>query len=142
MIKSFTGEFRFLSNFHVDPILYKNLSFKTNEHAYQWEKVTDKGVKNLIHYAASPDFAKELGNDINGVIRPDWEQVKLSVMEDLIRIKFSLPHLTYMLVATGDQELIEGNTWGDTFWGVCKGKGQNNLGKLLMKIRKEIKVWY
>jgi predicted NAD-dependent protein-ADP-ribosyltransferase YbiA (DUF1768 family) len=43
-----------------------------------------------------------------------------------------------MLKATGDEELVEGNWWNDTFWGVCNGVGENNLGKLLMKIRAEL----
>ena len=39
------------------------------------------------------------------------------------------------LKATGDGQIVEGNTWGDTFWGVCGGRGQNWLGRLLMERR-------
>jgi len=60
-------------------------------------------------------------------------------MTDLVRQKFSNPQLAKQLLDTKDFELIEGNTWGDTFWGVCSGKGQNNLGKILMQIRNELK---
>lgn len=42
------------------------------------------------------------------------------------------------LLATGGVELIEGNDWGDAFWGVCGGYGQNWLGVLLMLVRSEL----
>ena len=65
-------------------------------------------------------------------------------MEDCLRAKFAIPELKEMLLATGDEELIEGTWWHDQFWVVCyfdqhKGEGQNHLGKLLMKIREELK---
>jgi len=61
-------------------------------------------------------------------------------MEELLFIKFGgkEPLLTRALIATGDTELIEGNDWEDTFWGVCNGMGENNLGKLLMKVRQSL----
>ena len=46
------------------------------------------------------------------------------------------------LINTGDAILIEGNTWGDTYWGVCDGVGENRLGKLLMEVREECKKRY
>lgn len=61
-------------------------------------------------------------------------------MKDLIWQKFSFNNeLSMKLLATGDQPIIEGNTWGDTFWGVCKGVGYNNLGKLIMERRAELR---
>ena len=42
------------------------------------------------------------------------------------------------LLATGKATLVEGNSWGDTFWGVCRGKGKNMLGKILMRVRKRL----
>ncbi len=59
-------------------------------------------------------------------------------MAGLLVQKFQHPELAALLRATDDAELIEGNTWGDTFWGVCKGKGANNLGRMLMEIRSTI----
>ncbi len=61
-------------------------------------------------------------------------------MLDLLRIKFTIPTLRERLLATGDQTLIEGNTWGDTYWGVCRGVGLNNLGTLLMQVREECRA--
>ena len=53
--------------------------------------------------------------------------------------KFSDPYLREMLLDTGDEELIEGNWWGDQYWGVCNGVGKNRLGNILMLIRKNIR---
>jgi predicted NAD-dependent protein-ADP-ribosyltransferase YbiA (DUF1768 family) len=67
-------------------------------------------------------------------IRSDWDEVKVEVMRALVRIKFSTdlqPHL----LSTGEAELVEGNWWGDQFWGVCDGKGENWLGRILMETR-------
>ena len=73
-------------------------------------------------------------------LREDWETVKIDVMRDVLKSKFSLnSELREKLIATGDVELIEGNHWNDRFWGVCRGKGQNHLGKLLMELRKILK---
>lgn len=66
------------------------------------------------------------------------EDIKLQVMEKALRLKFQNPELRKKLIATGDKELVEGNPWGDRYWGVCNGSGKNKLGKLLMKIRKEL----
>jgi hypothetical protein len=59
-------------------------------------------------------------------------------MTEIIRLKFQNPGLKAKLLATGNQELIEGNTWGDCYWGVCEGNGQNHLGKILMQVREEL----
>ena len=47
--------------------------------------------------------------------------------------------LTELLLSTEDSSLVEGNDWNDKFWGVCQGKGLNHLGRILMKVRKEVK---
>ena len=90
-----------------------------------------------IANAKTPGEAKKLARKLP--IRPDWEEVKDQIMLDLVRIKFSKSGLKKALLATGDAELIEGNTWNDTYWGVCKGVGQNKLGKILMQVRKELR---
>jgi len=65
-------------------------------------------------------------------------------MLDMLRQKFTRQtELGQLLMATGDAELIEGNTWNDRFWGaVLKDEhwiGQNHLGRLLMQVRAELK---
>jgi N-glycosidase YbiA len=73
-------------------------------------------------------------------LRSDWEVVKVGIMEQCLRSKFAGSELRSLLLSTGDAELVEGNTWNDRFWGVCRGKGQNHLGKLLMRIRSELRA--
>jgi len=67
--------------------------------------------------------------------RYDWDEVRVDIMHSILISKFSDIHLMDKLVATGNAELIEKNSWGDVFWGVCKGVGENRLGKLLMGLR-------
>lgn len=146
MIDRFDGtEFGFLSNFFPSTIKYNGFTYKTVEHAFQAAKTLDSKEQKKIREAPSPGKAKRLGRKVT--LRKDWESIKFKVMEDCLRLKFSIPELRKRLLETGDEELIEGTTgWCDNVWGVCscdkcKGSGkvgQNNLGKLLMKIRKEI----
>lgn len=133
MIDRFQGQYRFLSNFWEHPIPYEGLEYRTSEHAYQAAKTTDLFERTCIQQAHTPGQAKRLGRRIT--IRPDWDAIKLDVMEEILNIKFADPKLKAMLLATGDQELIEGNTWNDTYWGICNGAGHNHLGRILMKIR-------
>ena len=81
--------------------------------------------------------AKQTGRTLS--LRPDWETIKLGVMEQLLRQKFTThAALQDQLKSTRPHSLVEDNTWGDTFWGVCKGQGANHLGRLLMSIRDEL----
>lgn len=138
IIDSFSGFYHFLSNFYICEIEYKGLTFSSVEAAFQAEKCLNEEDKRKFT-ALSPFEAKRLGRRIK--MRSDWDypiNYRLQVMEDLLRIKFSEPYLQKELLATGDAELIECNTWNDCYWGVCKGRGENHLGKLLMKIRNEV----
>lgn len=78
--------------------------------------------------------AKRAGRKL--MMRDHWEDVRLDIMRRALELKFTIPDLKAMLLDTGDEELIEGNTWGDIYWGVCRGEGENNLGKLLMDVRR------
>lgn len=138
----FRDEYSFLSNFarFDTAMLYDGIAFSTNEHFYQAMKFKDKSVRRKIAEHPSKGLKKYCAQF---TIRDDWENIKLDVMEYGLRFKFSdyNPTLKLALLATEDVDLIEYNYWGDKFWGVCsKTKvGENNLGKLLMKIRGEIK---
>lgn len=136
MINSFDKEYYFLSNFYPSKITFEGIEYKTVEHAFQAAKTTDNFERYTIAMMPTPGRAKQMGRSIS--LRPDWEEVKEGVMETCLREKFAIPELREKLLATGDEELIEGNTWNDRFWGVCNGEGKNKLGKLLMKIRKEL----
>lgn len=139
MIDSFDGAYGFLSNFHPTEVRFEGASYASVEHAYQAAKTKDKSVRQTIAEATTPGIAKRMGNKIP--LRMDWSEVRVGVMRKLIHQKFSgkHPRLQKALLETGNEELVEGNWWNDTFWGVCAGKGENNLGKLLMERRAELR---
>lgn len=137
VIDSFNGRYRFLSNFHPVKVIYDNIEYSSVEHAYQAAKTLNPSMRRKIRETEAPKKAKELGRKAE--LRSDWERIKLSIMEELLKQKFSNPDLKRALLNTGEKTLIEGNWWGDVFYGVCNGKGENHLGKLLMKIRTELR---
>ena len=137
MIDRFDGEYAFLSNYSASPFRIDYVLFPTMEHYFQANKADNQNDYLHIAYAPTPVEAKRLGRKIQ--LRSDWEEIKDKVMLTGLRKKFANPELRNLLLATGDEELIEGNYWGDTYWGVCNGVGQNKLGKLLMQVREEIK---
>ncbi len=136
-ISSFSGEHGFLSNYWFSPVRWDGGVYRTSEHAFQAAKSLDPEVRAFIRGQSTPGDAKREGRRIS--LRPDWEQVKLGVMYEIVLAKFSQdPGLTAKLLLTGDAELVEGNTWGDRFWGQVGGVGENHLGKILMRVRKEL----
>lgn len=139
VIDVFRGEYYFLSNFYETPVTYNGLTYKNTEAAFQAQKcMTDEERIRFTGY--DPATAKNAGRRV--ALRPDWEEVKVSLMEEIVRAKFTQNEdLREKLLATKDAILKEGNTWDDLFWGVSikTGKGKNNLGKILMKIREELK---
>jgi hypothetical protein len=139
-INCFAGDYEFLSNFHASPLEYEGEVYPTVEHAFQAAKSLDVAERARIRAAETPGKAKRLGRKVK--LREDWENVKVDIMDDLLCLKFSDPILRDKLNDTGDAELIEGNNWGDTFWGMDskKWEGQNILGKLLMRVRNNIRI--
>lgn len=135
-IDSFTGKHTFLSNFHHEEIVWEGVSYPTLEHAYQASKTLIMEEREPIRLAKMPGEAKRIGRTVT--MREGWSGLRLVVMEELLRLKFGDPTLGARLLGTGDAKLVEGNSWGDQFWGVCRGRGQSRLGLLLMKIREEL----
>jgi len=136
-ITRFTGSFGFLSNFWRCPICFEGQTYPSVEHAFQAAKTYDLREREIIKKARTPGEAKRLGRKVH--LRPFWEErVRVRIMRELLSIKFQDPVYAKMLKATDNAELIEGNIWGDTYWGVCNGKGENHLGKLLMEIRSRL----
>ena len=141
VINCFEREYAFLSNFYPSPITYEGIKYPTVEAAFQAAKTPDMHMKTAIATVEHPGQAKRMGRKV--VLREDWEEIKDQVMEDCLKLKFSDPVLREKLLATGDEELEEGNWWHDNYWGSCYCSrcgdvGKNKLGYLLMKIRKEI----
>lgn len=138
-ITRFRGRYRFLSNFsYCDLVMNNGMKFKTAEHAYQSFKTKDPSEFQQIKEADTPGQAKRLGRHVN--LKDNWEDIRVSVMRDVIAAKFEEgSSLADYLLDTGDEELIEGNNWGDKFWGQVDGIGLNFLGKLLMERRVMLK---
>ena len=137
-IDCFDGEYAFLSNFYEAPFEKGGIVYPTNEHFFQAMKTLDPKERKAIAEASTPGVAKRMGRKVK--LRPDWDQVRLQIMKEGLTLKFVChKDLAEKLVATGDTYLEEGNWWNDTFWGVCENKGENNLGILLMEIRKTLK---
>ena len=140
MVSQFKGNFAFLSNFqHLSfPIIDGNIGYYSVEHYYVAMKTLDEETR--LKVSTHPfEGLKAFGRTIE--LRPDWEDIKLDVMEWGLRQKFKNNYmLRRKLIKTGDEYLQEGNFWKDKYWGVClrTGNGKNHLGKLLMKIRGEL----
>ena len=138
VIDSFSGPYHFLSNFSAAEVWLDGESYPSTEHAYQAAKTTDRGWRRMVQLAPTPNAAKRIGR--KAPMRQGFDDIKVEVMFQLVRQKFRQhADLSEKLLATGDAELIEGNWWGDTFWGVCRGEGENNLGKVLMRVRAELR---
>ena len=128
----------FMSNFYRSTFTLYGRKWSTVEHAYQAQKCVDDKEYNEIHEAKTPRIARNLGQEVK--MRKDWDSSKASVMEECVRAKFTQDEfLKKELLDTGNQELIEDSPV-DWYWGCgSDGKGQNMLGQVLMKIRKELK---
>lgn len=138
-IKQFRGMYYFLSNFYKCNITYDGITYPSTEAAFQAQKTLDNDEKQKFT-TMEPLDAKRAGKTVK--LRPDWEHIKLNIMHDICKIKFSEPELMKKLLDTGDATLVEGNNWNDTYWGVNNngdGYGENYLGIILMQVRDELK---
>jgi ribA/ribD-fused uncharacterized protein len=137
-IDRFAGEYRFLSNFFRSPVTdERGVKHPTVEHAYQATKATTDQDRNRIAAAKHPSKAKRIGGTL--AVDAAWPARKDEVMRRLLVQKFAPgSDLAVKLLATGTAELIEGNVWGDTYWGAVDGVGENRLGRMLMDIRREL----
>ena len=143
-IDDFRGDYYFLSNFAPAQVTLDGMKFPTVEHAYQAAKTQNPQERERILGASTPDLARKMGRKLNQ--RPDWPEMKVKIMQDLVWQKFdSRPDLAKLLLATGDSELVEENTWHDNFWGDCRCSrcaelpGQNWLGRILMEVRQRLR---
>ena len=121
--------------------------YRSLEHAYQAAKTLDEEERAWIRASSYAGIAKRKGQRVT--IREDWNRIKRRIMFKLVMDKFTRDEsLKTKLLETGNASLVENNTWGDTYWGICNGKGKNHLGKILMRARRELrqidrfgKVW-
>jgi ribA/ribD-fused uncharacterized protein len=134
-ICGFQGEYLFLSNFFPVRIEHENIIYPSVENAYQASKTLDKQSRfRFVHMTAAS--AKRNGKTLP--LRPDWEEIKVPLMKTLLVKKFQQTTLRRKLLSTKNSLIEETNYWNDTFWGVCRNKGENKLGILLMEVRSEI----
>lgn len=137
-ITSFRGEYEFLSNFYPSVVVLDGMKYPTVEHAYQASKTESDEQRYLIGRAETPAKAKRLGRKAH--LRPDWDDnFKTATMRDLLHQKFKDPDLRQKLLDTYPKALMEGNTWGDKYWGAVwehnEWSGSNVLGSLLVRER-------
>lgn len=131
---SFRGELAFLSNMYNCKVIIHGRTYPSAENAYQAYK---SGFVCQKFETISPVSAKKLGRELT--MRDDWEDIKLSAMDEILTAKFKNKSLLKKLLSTGQVILVEKNYWRDYYWGVCNGKGENHLGKILMGIRERNK---
>lgn len=140
MIKEFRNEYEWLSNFYPVRIKLGNFIYPSVEHAYVSMKNDQKDWKLYCsRNSISASEVKHKGGKIE--LRDNWENIKIPVMFKCLKFKFKQEPLRTKLLNTGNEHIQEGNWWNDCYWGVClkTGKGENNLGKMIMEIRKRLK---
>ncbi len=124
------------SNFKLCHFTLDGYNWPSVENYYQANKTTNK-EEYLLFLECTPSYAKQLGKRIT--LRTDWENIKYDVMLKALKAKWYQEPFKSKLLATGDEDIVEWNNWGDTIWGATLGgKGENKLGCMLMEIRKEL----
>ena len=165
-VDSFRYKYACFSNFSSHRITYKGINYENSEAAFQAQKFEDENVKQLFK-SLDPSKAKALGrskviflntegeyyknklpSDIGQrsnkftkhAMRSDWDKIRVEEMYQIVKNKYEQnPDIKRILLLTGERDLMEGNTWGDRFWGQVDGKGLNFLGRILMQIRYELR---
>ena len=141
MINEFRNQHDYLSNFYQSLVEYEGLMYPSVEAAFQAAKVLDR-AQRVPFTRMNPSQAKAAGRRV--LLRSDWPVVKYQIMHDLCMNKFAKGLLKGKLLATGTQELIEGNYWHDNEWGHClcnacrTREHKNHLGQILMQVRDEV----
>lgn len=136
-ILEFQGDDRWLSNFTLCKVSFGGIEYPSTENAYQAQKSTDMEYR-LELADVTPGQSKRRGKNVE--LRSDWNNVKYDIMLNLTKQKYSdkNPDLKQQLLNTNNVYIQEGNSWGDTYWGVCDGVGYNYLGHIIMAVRREL----
>ncbi|MER9471023.1 NADAR family protein [Mesorhizobium sp. M0520] len=147
-------DFYVLSNFSSFSIMWEKsprvglIRFDTSEAVYHWMKFKPNiptaeqyHLMEQIRYAPSAHEAFKIAERNKHLRRPDWDDVKVDVMRDILRAKVDQhEYVKRKLLATGDRELVE-DSWRDDFWGWGPNRdGKNMLGRLWMEIRAELRA--
>lgn len=143
MINEFKGDYRFLSNFFMTDVMFDGVLYPSSEHAYMAAKSTDLDAREVIRKCPTAGEAKKIGRKVG--LRAGWDSMKYAVMHEILMDKFERNAIIRQkLIDTGDQQLVEGNWWGDKIWGIClkTNQGQNHLGEALMTVRTHMQLRY
>lgn len=127
------------SNFSKHSVTFAGRTWATSEHAYQAQKFEDDEHQELVRKAKSAKEAAQIGRDRANPMRRNWDDIKVNIMYEVVKAKFTQHEdLKEVLLSTGDATLIEDSPI-DYFWGCgADGSGKNMLGKVLMRLRKEL----
>jgi ribA/ribD-fused uncharacterized protein len=133
-------EYGCFSNFAPYPIKVGGKLWPTSEHYFQAQKFKDEEKREAVRKAKTANLAARMGRDRKSKLRPDWESVKVSVMTEAVRAKFTQHDaLRAILLGTGDAKIVE-HTENDDYWGDGgDGSGKNMLGQILMRVRCDIR---
>lgn len=127
--------YNWFSNFELVKITIDDITYPSIENYYQSQKTLDLEERKRFE-TCGPGQSKAYGKRIK--LRDDWEEVKYDIMEKALRVKFAPGTDQYIKLKATEGEIVEWNNWGDRIWGkTLDGVGENNLGKILMKIRDE-----
>lgn len=142
VVKEFRGEYDFLSNYYPCQFKWRNHHFRSSEQAFAYAKTfcatptSQESFQRGILRAGTPGEAKQLGRNVPLTDVSVWDSMKIQYMREIVHAKFSqVPGLVGKLLNTGAMMLVEGNDWGDMFWGRYQGKGYNHLGVILTEER-------
>jgi len=150
-VDSFKDNYEMFSNFYPVFVQLEGITFPSVEHAFVAAKSTDLLFRKKVAKLPKDEAGKvkKMGrNKKQCKLRRNWDLMKISVMRKLLIQKFAIKKFRRLLLSTGQMEIIEENYWHDNYWGDCccakckSIKGQNNLGKLLMKLRSEAAMDY
>jgi ribA/ribD-fused uncharacterized protein len=133
----FKDEHEFLSNMHRCLVMYDDHLFRASEIAYVYMKCADPEQRHQVTLIEDPYKAKKFGSTI--LLREDWEEIKIKVMHGIVLEKFKQNNNLRKRLLLIEGEIVEENWWNDTFWGVCRGIGENHLGNILMLVREQLK---
>ena len=131
------------SNFSLHSIDLQGYTWPTSEHYYQAQKYQGTPHQSLcekIRQTPTPEEAAAIGRNLDYAVQPNWDQIKSQIMYSAVHTKF-LTHASIQaeLLGTGDELIVE-NSPTDAYWGCgVDGKGYNQLGKILMQVRQDIR---
>jgi len=128
------GKYAFLSNYYPCKVPYEGIWYSNSEAAFQAQKEKSPRRRKLYR-EAPPNIAKQMGR--RAELREGWEIIKDKIMYEVVKAKFQHNSQLRQQLLEVTEPIVEDNTWNDTYWGKCNGKGANKLGEILERVRDE-----